>query len=351
MKLPIRASVAGSPEYPFVAVDAPVKLDQNEASEDFPAALKAQVFERLATLPWNRYPDLNGESLSAAIGRFDDWPAGGVVATTGSNVLIALLTQLAGMGQRVLTVKPNFALYALDAQLLDAPLTEVALRPDFSLDLEGLIAALQAPGEAPGVLYLPQPHAPTGAMARPGEIERLIEAAPGWIVVIDEAYHQFAGQDARALARRHPNVVIMRTFSKAWGLAGVRLGYALCHEDVARQLRKLVPPFGLSVLQTVVAEVALENPAFMQARVEETIRERERVSTALAARADWQVIPSQANFILIRTPDAPKALAELLARGVLVRKQDSYFGLKGCIRVTIGLPHENDAFLRAAGVA
>jgi histidinol-phosphate aminotransferase len=138
MNPPVRAAVLASPEYPFTPVDAPIKLDQNESSLDLPEALKAKVLEQLQALTWNRYPDLNGEALSAAIGAHDDWPAAGTVAVTGSNVLIALLVQLAGMGARVLTVKPNFALYALDAKLWGAELIEVPLGPDFATDVDAL---------------------------------------------------------------------------------------------------------------------------------------------------------------------------------------------------------------------
>lgn len=358
MNLPVRAAILASPEYPFTPVDAPVKLDQNECSLDLPAPLKAQVLERLASSDWHRYPDLNGEGLSAAIGAHDGWPAAGTVAVTGSNVLIALLVQLAGLGARVLTVKPNFALYALDAKLLGAELIEVPLGAEFATDVEGLIAQIDA-GRAvaaeragpAGVIFVPRPHAPTGSLCALQDIERLAQASQGWVLVVDEAYHHFAGPSAIDIARRYEHVVLLRTFSKAWGLAGARLGYALASEPVARQLRKLVAPFAVSVFQSVCAQVALANPQFMQERVSATIAERERVFNALQAHPTWKVLPSAANFLLIRTPDAAAAYASLLAGGVLVRKQDSYFGLQGCIRVTIGTRDENDAFLRAAGLA
>lgn len=350
MSLPIRPAVQASPDYPFSAVNAPVKLDQNESFADFPEALKAMALQRLGELPWHRYTDLHAEALCEDVARHDGWIASGTVVTTGSNVLIALLVQLAGMGARVLTVTPNFALYALDARLLGAALTEVPLRNDFSTDVDALIAALdEAPGR--GVVFVPRPHAPTGSLCGLDELERLAQACrDGWLLVIDEAYHQFTAHDARALAVRHPHVVLLRTFSKAWGLAGLRLGYALAGDDVARQLRKLVPPFGVSVLQTVSALVALEHPDYVRERVAHTLRERERMTTALQSHPHWQVFPSHANFLLVRTPDAAAAHAMLLAAGVLVRRQDTLHGLQGCLRVTVGTVAENDAFLRAAGV-
>ncbi|MDP1683807.1 histidinol-phosphate transaminase [Hydrogenophaga sp.] len=352
MTLPIRPSVLNSPDYPFSPVNAPVKLDQNESFADFPHELKAIALQRLQDLPWHRYTDLNAEALSTAIAAHDGWTASGTVVTTGSNVLIALLIQLCALGGRVVTVKPNFALYALDAKLLGAALSEVPLRPDMSLDMDAVIDTLGASaGEGPhGVIYIPRPHAPTGSLCALDELERLARACPGWLLVVDEAYHQFAPDDARELAQRHDHVVLLRTFSKAWGLAGVRLGYALASDAVARQLRKLVPPFGVSLLQTVCAQVALEHPGYVQERVAFTLLERERLAAALRAHPTWKALPSHANFLLIRTPDAAAAHADLLAQGVLVRRQDSLHGLQGCIRVTVGTADENSAFLRAAGL-
>ena len=351
---PVRPAVLASPDYPFSPITAPIKLDQNESFADFPDELKGLALERLRQLPWHRYTDLNAEALCEAMARHESWSAEGTVVTTGSNVLIALLIQLSALGGgRVVTVKPNFALYGLDAELLGATLTEVPLRDDTSIDIDAVIAALgTSPGPAPqGVIYLPRPHAPTGSLCELDELERLAQASGhGWLLVIDEAYHHFTEHDARELARRHPHVVLLRTLSKAWGLAGLRMGYALASDGVARQLRKLVPPFGVSVLQTVCAQVALEHPGYVKERVAQTLRERERLFTALQGHPSWRPLPSHANFLLVRTPDAAQAHAQLLAGGVLVRRQDRLHGLQGCFRVTVGTVEENDAFLRAAGL-
>jgi histidinol-phosphate aminotransferase len=354
MQPPIRDAVLASPDYPFNPVHAPVKLDQNESPEDFPAHLKDLVLARLKSTAWNRYPDLNAERLCRAIARHDNWDAAGIVVTTGSNVLIALLVQLTALDSRVVTVKPNFALYGLDAKLLGASLIEVPLNADSSINIDEIITAIgqaENPTSGPnGVIFIPRPHAPTGSLASLDALERLAQACTGWLLVIDEAYHQFAPNSAVDFARRFPHVVLLRTFSKAWGLAGVRLGYAMASAGIARQLQKLVPPFGISVLQTVCAEVALDNPGYMHDRVALTLAERERMLQALLRHPIWKTLPSSANFLLVRTLDAAGAYNSLLAKGVLVRRQDSYEGLQGCIRVTIGTRAENDAFLAAAGL-
>jgi histidinol-phosphate aminotransferase len=355
MNFPVRSAVVASPDYPFSPIAAEIKLDQNESAEDFPAALKSLVLQQLADTEWHRYPDLNSETLMAHIASYEGWSPAGTVVTTGSNVLISLLIQLTALGGSVVTVKPNFALYGLDAALLGSALTELALRPDFSLDVDAIISALDSrsdPNGGPaGVIYVPRPHAPTGSISDLQDLERLAQASDGWLLVIDEAYHQFAESDAKDLARRYPHIVLLRTFSKAWGLAGIRLGYALASDGVARQLRKLVPPFAVSVMQAVTARVALAHPEYMRDSVATTIRERERMLAAMRLHPTWTVMPSKANFLLIRTPSASKAFDDLLAHGVLVRRQDSHFMLDGCIRVTVGSREANDAFLKAAGVA
>jgi histidinol-phosphate aminotransferase len=228
----------------------------------------------------------------------------------------------------------------------------VPLNADCSINIQAIIGALHiesaAPDQPSGVLYIPRPHAPSGTLVSLDDLEILVSAAKGWLVVVDEAYYQFAADNALELAKRHPHVVVLRTFSKAWGLAGIRLGYALASDEVAKQLKKLVPPFPVSVMQSVCAEIARENPSYMHALVAHTQAERARMSAALSEHCSWKVIASHANFLLIRTPDALQAYQSLLAKGVLVRRQDSLFGLDGCIRVTIGSAHENDCFLRAA---
>lgn len=352
MSLNIRPAVTSSPDYPFFPISAAVKLDQNESSEDFPAQLKAIVLERIAAQEWNRYPDLHSEALCSAIGRHDGWEPSGIVATTGSNVLISLLIQLTALDSRVVTVKPNFALYGLDAKLLGVELTEIPLLSDFSVDVPGVLNSLEGPRVSPdkprGVIYIPRPHAPTGTVIALKDLDHLVAHASDWLVVVDEAYHHFASGDALLLASKYPNVVVIRTFSKAWGLAGVRMGYGLTSPVIAMQLRKLVPPFAISFMQSECIRVALENPGYMQQRVARAKVERERMTTALLQHQSWKVFPSEGNFILIRTPNASAAYTGLLKQGILARRQDSYFGLEGCIRVTVGTIQENDAFLRAA---
>lgn len=342
----IRPSVRAVPAYPFTPTDAPIKLDQNENPYDFPERLKALAVGRLMERPWNRYPDLHADELRRRIAALEDWDEHGVVVTPGSNVLIKLLTELAGIGQTVLTVNPTFSVYTLEAQLLGANLVQVSLNDDFSLPVEGLLAELRS--RPPGVLYITQPHAPTGHLDATQSVQTLLDAAGDWVVVLDEAYHQYAHSDLRALVRAHPNAVSLRTFSKAWSLAGARAGYALGSPDLAANIQKLVSAFTMNALTQAVLEVALEHPHYVQERALEAVSERGRMLEALQNHPTCTAIPSQANFFLLRTPDADAAYRHFLERGIVVRRQDRLHLLSGCLRVAVGTLAENDAFLRAA---
>lgn len=344
----IRKAVKDTPAYPFQAIDVPVKLDQNENPYDFPLELKQIVAERMLSLPFNRYPDLHADRLKAAIGNFENWNPEGVVVTPGSNVLLHQLTSLAGLRQKVLTVKPTFAVYTLEASILESELTLVPLNADFSLPVEALKAELQKGG--PGLFYITEPHAPTGKLDSVEEVESLLEVAKeyGWLSVIDEAYYQFGGNDFRYAVEKYGNVIITRTFSKAWGLAGLRLGYALSTVELATELQKVISAFNVNALTTLAVEVALENPGYVQKIAEEQCSERDRMIEALQKHPTWKVYPSSTNFFLIRTPNASEAYQSLIDHGVLVRRQDSGFMLEGVLRVSVGKPEENDRFLQAA---
>ncbi|ADR36036.1 pyridoxal phosphate-dependent aminotransferase [Oceanithermus profundus] len=334
------------PDYPYTARQALIKLDQNESPYGLPPELKAELAARLEALPLNRYPEMHAESLAERIADFEGWPEAGVVVGPGSNTII---TALVAASQRVLDVHPSFALYKHAAELLGTPYRAVPLEEGFALPVEALLAAL-AEEEPQGVFFLPNPHTPTGHFFMQDRVQVLCEAAAqhDWLMILDEAYYQFAPADLKRQALGQPHLGVLRTFSKAWGLAGARAGYLLASEEVARVVRHLLPPFGVPAPTALAVELALEHPGYVTEAVEKVRRERERVYLELKAHPTWTAYPSHTNFLLVRTPDAQAAFEGLLKRGILVRRQDHIPGLEGTIRVTIGTPVENDAFLQAA---
>ncbi len=295
--------------------------------------------------PWNRYPDMHAEGVRSLLSRFLEWPADGIVVAPGSNFLVLALAMAA---RRVLDTSPSFAFYEGAARVTGTPYRAVRLGPDFGLPVDGLVREMDQ-GEA-GVVFVASPHAPTGAVFPVPDVERVAEAARrhGWLLAIDEAYCQFSRTDLRPLARANPNVVVLRTFSKAFGLGGVRAGFLLAVPDVAAKVQAMLPPFDVPVHTAAVIETVLESPGRAEEVASGLATERDRVIAGLARHPTWRPHPSQANFFLVRTPDAEAAWRSLLARGILVRRQDHLPGLEGCLRVSVGTPRENDAFLAAA---
>lgn len=346
----------GLPSYPYKGVEARIKLDQNESPYDPPPEVKRRALERLAHLEWNRYPALHAEDVRARLAEWLRWPEGGIVVSPGSNLLIQSLVQAA---HRVVDTAPAFPHYAFSAKMTAASYQQIPLKTppplagegrgggDFALPTEELLLAMN--GE-PALVFLPNPHAPTGQLFPDAEIHRLAHKAleTGGLLVLDEAYHQFSDSDYIELARENGHVALLRTFSKAWGLGGIRAGYLLASAEVCNVVQNFIPPFGLPAHTSAILLTVLEAPEYAERIVKTMLAERERMYVALRKHPTWTVYPSHTNFFLVRTPDAEAAYKGLLGRGILVRRQDHYFGLEGCIRVSVGTPEENGQFLRAA---
>jgi len=330
--------------YPYKKVEAAIKLDQNESPWDLPAEMKDEALRRMRALAWNRYPEMHAESLRSAVARAEGWLEEGVVLAPGSNFLVLALGLMA---RQVLDTAPSFAYYRGAAEVSGAPYRAVPLGEGFDLPLQGLLEAMDDP---PGVLFLANPHAPTGRLFEEEAVRLLAGRAAerGWLLLVDEAYQAFAGSDHRALARVGAGVALLRTFSKAWRLGGVRAGCLLAAPEVASRVQGMLPPFCLPVHTQAVLEVVLEAPEAARRNAERLAAERERVFRELSRHPSWRPHASRTNFLLVRTPDAEAAFRGLLARGILVRRQDHLPACQGCFRMSMGTPEENDAFLRAA---
>ncbi|WP_234553445.1 pyridoxal phosphate-dependent aminotransferase [Thermus caliditerrae] len=337
-----KAHLQGLTPYPYQKVEAPVKLDQNESPFDLPEPLKEEALRRMARLPWNRYPEIHAEGLRRKLAALTGWPEEGIVLAPGSNLLILALSLAA---EEVLDLSPSFPHYAHAARMAGTPYRAVPLGEGFALPLEELLQAFRG-----GVLFLPNPHAPTGTLYPEEALRALAQRAQevGGLLLVDEAYREFAGTDFSLLGRENPHVAFLRTFSKAFALGGVRAGYLLAAPEVAAVVREVLPPFVLPAHTGAILEVVLENPGYVAEVAAYVRKERERVYGKLLAHPTWRPYPSHTNFLLVRTPDAEAAFRHLLAQGILVRRQDRYPGLEGCLRVTVGLKEEMDAFLRAA---
>jgi histidinol-phosphate aminotransferase len=263
----------------------------------------------------------------------------------GSDELIHLVIQACALpGTKILAPWPGFVMYELSSQFDGCRFVGVPLRPDFSIDLAAMLAAIDE--HRPAVIFLAHPNNPTGNLFDRASMQALIAAAPG-LVVVDEAYLPFAQDTWLPALPSHPKLLVLRTLSKL-GLAGVRLGYLCGHPAWIAEFDKVRPPYNVNVLTLAAVDLLLDHLPEFDEQAARIRRERSRVQAALRAMPGVTAFESAANFILLRVADADRVFAGLKARGILIKNVSRMHPLlAGCLRTTIGTPPENDAFLAA----
>lgn len=334
----------GAPQLPADAV-----LNTNESpfslSPELSSAIAARV-EKVAT-NLNRYPDRDATELRAGLAGFinglsaTNFSEENIWAANGSNEIIQSLFLAFGDGG-ALGFTPSYSMHPLIARVTNTPWSDGGRRPDFSLDLE--IAKSEIAKISPSLTFITTPNNPTGSSVTIGEIEELAKAVSG-LLVVDEAYAEFSDEtSAVTLIEKYPQIVVIRTMSKAFSFAGVRLGYLVAHKSVIDALFLVRLPYHLSAITQAAAEVALEFKDELLGNVAQLISHREWVCGELEA-LDLKVVASKANFLLFSGFDisAPLLWKSLLDAGVLIRD----VGLSGHLRVTIGSEAENTLFIRA----
>lgn len=330
-------------------VDVRVRLNTNESPSEPPAAWRDALAAELSRVEWHRYPDRGATALRDAIGALHGVDASRVFAANGSNeVLQTLLLTYAGPGRSVATFEPTYQLHAHIARLTGATVIETERAPSFELDLDAALATVLR--DRPTVTFLCSPNNPTGLVEPAANVHALLAAVRevGGLLVVDEAYGQFADWSALDLVGDDVPLVVTRTFSKTWSMAAARLGYLVGPQWLVAELDTVTLPYHLDTAKQIAGRLALRFVDDMERRVAEVVAERERVVTGLAA-LPLEVFPSGANFVLFRPRTMPghAVWQGLLDRGVLVRDCSGWPRLADCLRVTIGTPTEDDAFLAA----
>jgi histidinol-phosphate aminotransferase len=326
--------------------DGAIKLDANENPYPLPDALRARIAAAVAAVPLNRYPDGGADALIAALRAAAGIPdALGVLLGNGSDELIAIIASaLARPGAAVLVPEPTFVMYRMSALYAGMRCVGVPLAADFALDVDAMLAAIAR--ERPALVFLASPNNPTGNRFATADVERILRAAPG-LVVVDEAYVAFAAGSLLSRIGEFPNLLVLRTVSKV-GMAALRLGYAVAAPEWIAELNKVRQPYNLNALTQAAAPVLLAEAGLLDAQIAAIVAERTRLAAALAARSDVRTFPSEANFVLARVPDAPAWCARLREAGILVKSMHGGHPLLAqCLRITVGTPAENDALLAA----
>ena len=326
---------------------ARIKLNQNENPWGTPEKIKKETLRRIAACAWSRYPNFVPRRLQERLAKYSGWTADGIIPGNGSNELIqALLMVTVGEGTRVLINEPTFALYRQIASVLGGEVVSIPLNAEFGFDVDALRNAV---GDLrPEVTIICSPNNPTGCVLDDDDLRLLLESTNG-LVVVDEAYHEFAEHSVVPLLRQHENLVVLRTFSKAMAMAALRVGYLLAAPELSREISKAVLPYNLNAVSQTAAEVAVEMyEDELRPLVRRIIAERARLYDLLSLVNGVTPVRSRANFILARSEIDPRQVfAELINRNILIRDVSGYPMLSDCFRLSVGTPEENDLLLES----
>jgi histidinol-phosphate aminotransferase len=326
-----------------------VRLNTNESPFLPPPEFVEEWVTALREVPLHRYPDREARDLRVALGTALGQPADRLFCANGSNeVLQTLLLTYGGAGRRALVFEPTYALHSHIARISGTAVIEGERLPGFHVDPDAAVALVRE--QRPAIVFVCSPNNPTGTVEARDTLMALadVSADVGALVIVDEAYGEFASWSAFDLVDVGRPLVVVRTYSKVWSMAALRLGFAVAPEWIVAELEKVVLPYSLSVPTQLAGVLALRHDDEMQRRVASLVRERERVAAALADIDGVEPYPSGANFLLLEVEGDGHACWEgLLDRGVLVRDFSRRPRLADHLRVTIGTAAENDAFLGA----
>jgi histidinol-phosphate aminotransferase len=325
-----------------------VKLDAMENPYTWPPELTEAWIETLRRVELNRYPDPGADMLRARLREAWKLPTGmELMLGNGSDELIQIVAMaLAQPGATVLAPAPSFVMYSMIATFVGMRFAPVSLANDFSLDMKAMRAAIAA--HKPAVVFLAYPNNPTGNLFDEADVQRILEETDG-VVVVDEAYHPFCQKSFLDRLPHYDNLVVLRTFSKL-GLAGLRLGVLAGAPAWLREFDKVRLPYNINSLTQASVAFALDHAAVLESQAQQIRHDRETLTAALAALPGVHPWPSSANFILFRIDGRPasEVFQRLRERNVLIKNLDGAGGaLRGCLRVTVGTPQENQAFLAA----
>jgi histidinol-phosphate aminotransferase len=342
----INARVRSIPPYTLKAIQAEVKVNQNENPFDFPDELKELVFKRMRSIPWSRYPEFYPRKLIRKLAEYYNWKENGILVGNGSNELIqAIFMVTLDKSKRLLLPQPTFTLYRLIAGILGASITEVPLTSELEFDTPEMLRIVK--NESIDLIVICSPNNPTGCQMSGEDLSQLLEAHRG-LLVLDEAYCEFAPKDMFELLKQYENLIITRTSSKACGMAGLRIGYCLGSPTVIQQVSKAKLPYSVNQFSLIAAETLIDALDTVRKHVGLLMEERTKLLEGLRQIPGIHAYDSKANFILFKVRQDPRRIFQaLLERNILLRDVSGYPLLSGGLRVSVGTPSENQRFLEA----
>jgi histidinol-phosphate aminotransferase len=340
----IRPEVRAIEGYHVIAYDCPVKLNQNESPFDVPADVKDRILDAVRKQAWTRYPEPMPLDLVDTVASYLGASPDQIMVANGSNSIVQhILNAVVTSGVRVAIPSPSFSLYGQFTEILGGDAVYVPLDASFRYDVDALI---HSAGSGVSLVIICSPNNPTGCDISNEDLSRLLTSTDA-IVVVDEAYAEFNDHTALDLLDRHPNLIVLKTLSKALGAAAIRIGCLVASPQLVSQILKIKLPFDVNVFSRLAAIELLQHRDTIDRNVSYIIEERSRVFSAMSSIAGVIPYPSKANLILFEV-DGPKSVFEQLAeKGVLVRNVSGYARLSRGLRVSIGSRDENNAFLAA----
>jgi len=340
----IKKSVLDLMEYSVSQRKVKIKLDQNESPFDLPADIKQKIFQKMSRLSWNRYPPGSPFSLIEKLAAHTGCGPEEIAAGNGSNELIqSIINAFCDRKNPLVISRPAFSIYKRVAAIMNTRSIEVPLNEEFKFDPDKICSA----GKKASLILLDNPNNPSGTLLMLDEINHIARNFTG-ILALDEAYFEFCGTTAQSFLSEYTNMIILRTFSKAFGAAGVRLGYLMGNKDVVSQIKKVPLPYSLGIFQQAAGEILLSDWKILKANIDSIIQERERIYFDLSKIDELTVFPSQANYICFKptTIKAEDLFYELLQKNILIRSFSSSH-LRPFLRMTIGTKRENDLFIHS----
>jgi histidinol-phosphate aminotransferase len=320
----------------------PIRLNANESFINISKEMLEEIQKAVKSVLFNRYPDPNSSAVCKLYADYAGVAASYIIAGNGSDELIQMIANaFINPRDKVMMLNPSFSMYSLYTRIIGGIPVQYNLNEDFSVEVEGLISRVNS--ENIKILFIANPNNPTGGVLSRKTVEKIVDRC-NCIVVIDEAYYEFYGTTVTDLIDSKDNLIVLRTCSKAMGMAGIRLGFLMARDILVNEIKKVKPPFNVNSVTQAVGEVMLKNTALIKRNISEIINEREYLLNYLQNTKGVKVYPSSANFILIETDWAEIIKEKALARGISLRgfKENR---LKNCLRITVGSREENEAVI------
>src|SRR5262245_61424581 len=342
----IKPNVRAIAAYTLAPLEAPIKINQNENPFGMPRQIKEEVLRRVMGRDWARYPEFTPTSLLKKLARYAGWQVDGLMAGNGSNEMIqSVVNSIVEKGVRVVLPEPTFSVYRQVINVAGGEVISVPLNEDLTFNFPRLASKIVTTKADLAIIC--SPNNPTGCVINARDLASIARNSDA-IVVVDQAYLEIGGEDFIPLLNEYKNLVILRTFSKAMAMGGLRVGYCLAAPDLIREFNKAKMPYSLNFFSMTAAEVALEKLHLLQPLVEKMQNERNRLFAELQKIKGLFPVPSAANFFCVKTAIPPKELFETLhSRGILIRDVSKAPMLSEYVRISVGTPEENDRLMAA----